>query len=123
MGVLTGIVLSSLIVFVAILENDSHLKNLCQQQVYAELTFYDPTLPEPQRWDDQNILIQLGHPTQQRCPISWFRWEIKAIDAYAWHNQWPSIGNAHLPNLDPPIILSDGSKAYSLKDLEQVRTQ
>lgn len=94
---------------------------------YAKLTFYDPTVPEPDRWKPSNILIQLGHPTVRKVPMTWLAWRVgwreEPIDVYAYHNERPMIGLSRLPNLDPPLRLSDGSVAYALSDLEQVRTR
>lgn len=95
---------------------------------YAELTFYDPTLPEPERWESRNILLQFGHPTVRKIPVTWFAWRVgwkeEPIDVWAYHNQSPSpLGNLTLPNLDPPIRLSNGSFATHVSQLEQVRTK
>lgn len=95
---------------------------------YAELTFYDPTLPEPQRWYASNILLQFGHPMTRKVPVTWMAWRVgwkeEPIGVWAYHNEFPTLGNqAHWPILDPPIHLSDGSFATTLAQLEQVRTK
>ena len=94
---------------------------------YAELTFYDPTLPEPQRWDASNILLMFGHPTVKKIPVTWFTWRVgwreEPVDVWSYHNELPTLTNNRYPLLDPPIRLSDGSFASSLSQLEQVQTR
>ena len=102
---------------------------LCMEETvgYVELSFYDPTIPEPARWEDSNLLLQFGHPTIRKVPVTWVAWRVGwkevPIDGWAYHNALPGLGFSSLPALNPPIQLSDGSFATDIRQLEQVRTK
>ena len=79
----------------------------------AIFSYYDPTLPEPERWETKNMLIQVGvTDLRDELGIS-YKDKVRerlAKSMCAGLFRWP-------------ISLSDGSKAWDINDLDQVRTE
>lgn len=103
---------------------------MAQETDFEELSFYDPTVPEPERWEYRHLLIQLGHPTIRKVPVTWLAWRIgwrldpiTDEEKWAYHNSMPGLMSSDLPMLNPPIRLSDGSLVTDIRDLDQVRTK
>lgn len=95
---------------------------------FAELTFYDPTIPAPARWKGSNILLQFGYPPIKRVPKTWWLWRVgwqeQPVNVWESFNQQTTLGNQSLwPYIDPPIRLSNGSFASNVAQLDQGRTK
>jgi len=74
----------------------------------AIIACYDPTLPYPNRFETKNILIEISILDYSNIRYSVERRikELERMGLFRW-----------------PIVLSDGSKAWHIDDLEQVRLQ